>query len=116
VWQATLQVPSRVFPRDPVIEQAVLACEQAFERIGCATSSSLRGAILVLPTAKGEHLVIIIGLAAPVSGWPTRLWTWPVGHGGVERIKRSIKDCPKNASTATAWIPCWVEKVDPIVS
>jgi cytochrome c peroxidase len=37
VWQATLQVPGRVIPRDPEIERAVLAGEQAFERIGCAT-------------------------------------------------------------------------------
>jgi CxxC motif-containing protein (DUF1111 family) len=37
VWQATLQVPGRVIPRDPAIERAVLAGERAFERIGCAT-------------------------------------------------------------------------------
>jgi hypothetical protein len=37
VWQATLQVPGRVIPRDPVIEQAVLAGERAFEQIGCAS-------------------------------------------------------------------------------
>jgi Di-haem oxidoreductase, putative peroxidase len=37
VWQATLQVPGRVIPRDPEIEQAVLRGEQAFERIGCAS-------------------------------------------------------------------------------
>jgi cytochrome c peroxidase len=37
LWQATLQVPGRVIPRDPEIEQAVLAGERAFERIGCAT-------------------------------------------------------------------------------
>jgi len=37
VWQATLQVPGRVVPRDPEIEQAVLTGERAFERIGCAT-------------------------------------------------------------------------------
>lgn len=36
VWQATLQVPGRVIPSDPVIERAVLAGEKAFERIGCA--------------------------------------------------------------------------------
>jgi cytochrome c peroxidase len=36
VWQATLQVPGRVIPRDPAIERAVLAGEQTFERIGCA--------------------------------------------------------------------------------
>jgi cytochrome c peroxidase len=36
VWQATLQVPGRVIPRDPEVEQAVLLGEQAFERIGCA--------------------------------------------------------------------------------
>jgi hypothetical protein len=35
-WQATLQVPGRVIPRNPVIEAAVLAGERAFERIGCA--------------------------------------------------------------------------------
>jgi cytochrome c peroxidase len=37
VWQATLQVPGRVIPRDPAIERAVLAGEQTFERIGCAS-------------------------------------------------------------------------------
>ncbi len=37
LWQATLQVPGRVIPRDPVIERAVLKGEQLFERIGCAT-------------------------------------------------------------------------------
>ena len=37
VWQATLQVPGRVIPRDPDVERAVLAGERAFERIGCAT-------------------------------------------------------------------------------
>jgi len=36
VWQATLQVPGRVIPRDPEIEQAVLLGERVFERIGCA--------------------------------------------------------------------------------
>ncbi len=37
VWQATLQVPGRVIPRDPEIEKAVWLGERAFERIGCAT-------------------------------------------------------------------------------
>jgi len=37
VWQATLQVPGRVIPRQPEIERAVLAGERTFERIGCAT-------------------------------------------------------------------------------
>lgn len=37
IWQATLQVPGRVIPRQPEIEQAVLRGEQAFEKIGCAT-------------------------------------------------------------------------------
>jgi Di-haem oxidoreductase, putative peroxidase len=37
VFQATLQVPGRVIPRDPEIEQAVLRGEQTFERIGCAS-------------------------------------------------------------------------------
>lgn len=36
VWQAALQVPGRVIPRDSEVEQAVLAGELAFERIGCA--------------------------------------------------------------------------------
>jgi len=36
VWQATLQVPGRVIPRDAEIERAVLMGERAFERIGCA--------------------------------------------------------------------------------
>jgi cytochrome c peroxidase len=36
VWQATLQVPGRVIPRDPVVERAVLDGERTFERIGCA--------------------------------------------------------------------------------
>jgi cytochrome c peroxidase len=36
VWQATLQVPGRVIPRDPEVERAVLLGERAFERIGCA--------------------------------------------------------------------------------
>ena len=37
IWQATLQVPGRVIPRDPVIERAVLDGERTFDRIGCAT-------------------------------------------------------------------------------
>jgi cytochrome c peroxidase len=37
VWQATLQAPGRVIPRDPEVERAVLLGERAFERIGCAT-------------------------------------------------------------------------------
>lgn len=37
IWQATLQVPGRVIPRDPTVERAVLEGEQTFERIGCAT-------------------------------------------------------------------------------
>lgn len=37
VWQATLQIPGRVIPRDSEIERAVLTGERAFERIGCAT-------------------------------------------------------------------------------
>jgi cytochrome c peroxidase len=37
VWQATLQVPGRVIPRDPEIERAVLLGERAFEQVGCAT-------------------------------------------------------------------------------
>jgi len=36
VWQATLQVPGRVIPRDPEVERAVTIGERAFERIGCA--------------------------------------------------------------------------------
>ena len=36
VWQATLQVPGRVIPRDPEIEQAVMLGERLFERVGCA--------------------------------------------------------------------------------
>jgi cytochrome c peroxidase len=37
VWQATLQVPGRVIPREPMIEDAVLIGEQRFEEIGCAS-------------------------------------------------------------------------------
>jgi cytochrome c peroxidase len=37
LYQASLQVPGRVIPRDPIVERAVLAGEQAFERIGCAS-------------------------------------------------------------------------------
>jgi len=37
LWQATLQVPGRVIPRDPEIEQAVLLGERTFERVGCST-------------------------------------------------------------------------------
>jgi len=37
VWQATLQVPGRVIPRDPEIEAAVLLGERSFEEIGCAS-------------------------------------------------------------------------------
>ena len=36
IWQATLQVPGRVIPRDPAIERAVVDGEALFERIGCA--------------------------------------------------------------------------------
>lgn len=37
VWQATLQVPGRVIPRDPEVERAVLLGERLFEQVGCAT-------------------------------------------------------------------------------
>lgn len=37
VYQAVMQVPGRVIPRDPQIEQAVLRGERVFEQIGCAT-------------------------------------------------------------------------------
>jgi len=37
LFQAAMQVPGRVIPRHPAIEQAVLRGEAAFERIGCAT-------------------------------------------------------------------------------
>jgi hypothetical protein len=36
LFQATLQVPGRVIPRDPEIEQAVLRGEGVFREIGCA--------------------------------------------------------------------------------
>ncbi|MET0650001.1 MAG: di-heme oxidoredictase family protein [Pyrinomonadaceae bacterium] len=36
VWQATLQVPGRVIPRDPEIERAVLLGERLFAQVGCA--------------------------------------------------------------------------------
>jgi hypothetical protein len=36
-WQATLQAPGRVIPRNPAVEAAVLAGERVFGRIGCAT-------------------------------------------------------------------------------
>lgn len=35
IFQATLQVPGRVIPRDPEIEQAVLQGERLFRQIGC---------------------------------------------------------------------------------
>lgn len=37
VFQAALQVPGRVIPRNREVEQAVLAGEKSFERIGCAS-------------------------------------------------------------------------------
>jgi hypothetical protein len=37
LFQATLQVPGRVIPNDPEVEQAVLAGEKMFKRIGCAS-------------------------------------------------------------------------------
>jgi hypothetical protein len=37
IWQATLQVPGRVIPRDPAIERAVLVGERTFGTIGCTT-------------------------------------------------------------------------------
>jgi hypothetical protein len=36
VFQATLPVPGRVIPRDPIVERTVLTGEKQFERIGCA--------------------------------------------------------------------------------
>ena len=36
VYQAAIQVPGRVIPRDPVKEKAILNGEQVFDRIGCA--------------------------------------------------------------------------------
>jgi hypothetical protein len=37
VWQATLQVPGRVIPRQKDVEEAVWNGEQLFEQIGCAS-------------------------------------------------------------------------------
>ena len=37
IWQATLQAPGRVIPRDPAIERAVLEGERTFDRVGCAS-------------------------------------------------------------------------------
>jgi cytochrome c peroxidase len=37
VYQAVLQVPGRVIPRDPEVEHAVMLGESLFEEIGCAT-------------------------------------------------------------------------------
>jgi Di-haem oxidoreductase, putative peroxidase len=37
VFQATLPIPGRVIPNDPRIEEAVLAGEDRFQRIGCAS-------------------------------------------------------------------------------
>jgi hypothetical protein len=37
VYQATLAAPGRVIPNDPAVERAVLAGEEAFGRIGCAS-------------------------------------------------------------------------------
>jgi hypothetical protein len=37
LFQASLAVPGRVIPNDPIIEQAVWAGEQRFQAIGCAT-------------------------------------------------------------------------------
>lgn len=36
VYQAGLQVPGRVIPRDPAVERAVLRGERVFEQVGCA--------------------------------------------------------------------------------
>jgi hypothetical protein len=36
LFQATLQVPGRVIPRNPLFEQAILCGEKLFEQIGCA--------------------------------------------------------------------------------
>lgn len=36
VWQATLQIPGRVIPRDAEVERAVLLGERLFEQVGCA--------------------------------------------------------------------------------
>ncbi len=35
LWQASLQVPGQVVPKDPAIEQAVLKGEELFDDIGC---------------------------------------------------------------------------------
>jgi hypothetical protein len=37
IYQAVLQVPGRVIPRDPGVEQAVLRGEAVFNRIGCGS-------------------------------------------------------------------------------
>ena len=37
LWQASLQVPGRVIPNNPVIEAAVLTGEKVLEKIGCTT-------------------------------------------------------------------------------
>ena len=53
IWQATLQVPGRVIPRDPAIERAVLDGERAFDRIGCASCHIPR-----LPLDKGGAIFV----------------------------------------------------------
>ncbi len=42
VYQATLQVPGRVIPRDPEVERAVRQGEQLFETVGCASCHTPR--------------------------------------------------------------------------
>lgn len=37
LWQAALQVPGRVIPNDPEIEQAILTGERTFARVGCTS-------------------------------------------------------------------------------
>ncbi|HYK03238.1 MAG TPA: di-heme oxidoredictase family protein [Thermoanaerobaculia bacterium] len=73
IYQATLQVPGRVIPDDPVVEEAVLSGEQAFDRIGCNSChvSKLpldnRGWIFTEPNPYNSATNLRVGEAKTVS-------------------------------------------------
>jgi len=73
VFQATLQVPGRVIPKDPAFRAAILQGEKAFGRIGCATCHipsiplSKEGSVYSEPNPYNVSGNLRIGEARPLS-------------------------------------------------
>lgn len=97
LYQATLQVPGRMIPRDPEIELAVVHGEQLFESVGCTSCHTPRlplanrGWIFVEPNPfnppgnlrSGETAVVVVDLSNDALPQP-RLRPDPSGTVWVE--------------------------------